>query len=74
MSLDQIASEALRLPMRELAMLAVSLWESLEDPFQLAAGIDDESALALAEKRDREMESDEVTPLSHEELMRRLKR
>lgn len=74
MSLDQIAPEALRLHGRERAMLAASLWESLEDPFQLAAGIDDESALALAEKRDREIESGEVTPLSHEELMRRLKR
>jgi len=37
MSIDQIAAEALRLPPRERALLAESLWESLEDPFKAPA-------------------------------------
>ena len=73
MSIDQIAPEALKLPVRERALLAASLWESIEDPFDLAAGLDDEEAIALAEKRDHEIESGKVVAISHEELMRRLR-
>ena len=35
MGIDQIGSEALKLPARERALLAESLWESLEDPYRL---------------------------------------
>ena len=72
MSLDQIAPAALSLPLRERAMLATSLWEILDDPFA-AADIDESEALALAIERDRQIESGEVVPLSHDELMRRLR-
>jgi hypothetical protein len=54
-------------------LLAASLWESIEDPFDLAAGLDDEEAIALAEERDHEIESGKVAAISHEELMRRLR-
>lgn len=74
MSIEQIAPEALKLPARERALLAASLWESIEDPFELAVGLNDDEAIALAEKRDRELESGVVAPVSHEELMRRLRR
>jgi hypothetical protein len=74
MSIDQIAPEALRLPTRERALLAASLWESVEDPYVLAADRSDEDAITLALARDAELESGMVTPLSHEELMTRLRR
>jgi putative addiction module component (TIGR02574 family) len=74
MSIDQIAAEALRLPPKERAMLAESLWESLVDPFKVPAESDDSEALALAMERDRQLETGEVQALSHEELMSRLRR
>ena len=73
MSIDQIAPEALRLPPRERAVLAASLWESIEDPYDLAADRSDEDAIALAVVRDAELESGMVSPLSHAELMTRLR-
>ena len=74
MSIDQIAAEALRLPPNERAMLAESLWESLTDPFKIPAESDDAEAIALALERDRQLETGAVQPLSHEELMSRLRR
>lgn len=73
MSIDQIAPEALRLPARERALLAASLWESVEDPYALAPERSDEDALALALARDAELESGAVAPISHGELMARLR-
>lgn len=55
-------------------MLAASLWESIEDPFEFAVDLDDEAALKLAEERDQEIESGQVTAISHEQLMQRLRR
>lgn len=74
MSIDQIAAEALRLPPKERAMLAESLWESLADPFKIPAEGDDREAVALALERDRQLETGEVQALSHEEMMSRLRR
>jgi putative addiction module component (TIGR02574 family) len=73
MLIDQIAPEAQKLPTKERAMLAASLWESIEDPFQFSVDLDDETALRLAEERDQEIESGEVTAISHEQLMHRLR-
>ncbi len=72
MSIDQIAAEALKLLPQERALLAESLWESLEDPFDRGAG-DEESAIALALERDRQIEAGEVKTLTHEELMAMLR-
>ena len=74
MSIEQIAAEALRLPPKERAMLAESLWESLADPFKNPASTDDAEAVALATERDRQMEAGEAQPVSHAELMARLRR
>ena len=74
MSIDQIAAEALRLPAKERAMLAESLWESLNDPYKVSSQADDAEALALALERDRQLEAGEVHPVSHEEMMSRLRR
>lgn len=73
MSIDQIAAEALRLPPRERAILAESLWESLVDPFESPTAADEEQVAALAGERDRQMEAGEVQPISHEALMARLR-
>jgi putative addiction module component (TIGR02574 family) len=73
MSIDQIATEALKLPIRERAMLAASLWESIEDTFEFSVDLDDEAALKLAEERDQEIERGQVTAISHEQLMHRLR-
>lgn len=74
MSIDQIAAEALRLPPRERALLAESLWESLSAPYEASAEMNDRDALALVHERDRQIEAGEVSPVSHEEMMARLRR
>jgi putative addiction module component (TIGR02574 family) len=73
MLIDEIAPEALKLPPRERALLAASLWESIGDPNDLAADLDDEEAISLALIRDAEIESGQVKALSHEDLMNRLR-
>jgi len=74
MSIDQIAAEALRLPPQERAVMAESLWESLTDPYKVPAHADDAEALGLAVERDRQLGVGEVQPVSHEEMMARLRR
>ena len=74
MKIEELAPEALRLPTRDRALLAASLWESIEDPYDLAVVRGDEEAVALAEERDAKIESGEVVALSHSELMDRLRR
>ena len=73
MSIDQITAEALQMPPQARAMLAESLWESLADPFEVVAETDDAETAALAVERDRQIEAGEVQPVSHEELMTRLR-
>ena len=74
MSLDQIASEALRLPAKERALLAGSLWKSLEDPSATAAQMNDDTVVALARERDQQMEAGQVQAVLHGEMMARLRR
>jgi len=74
MKIDELAPEALRLPIRDRALLAASLWESIEDPFDLAVERSDEEAISLALSRDSEIESGQVKALSHDELMASLRR
>ena len=73
MTIDSIAQGALKLPLRDRAQLAASLWDSIVDPYELAANRSDEDAIVLALSRDAEMESGKVTPISHTELMKRLR-
>jgi len=74
MSIQDIASEALRLPPEQRAALASSLWESLEDPYKAPGELSDAEAVALTRERDRQIEAGEVQPISHEELMLWLRR
>ena len=73
MNVDQLAREALSLEPSDRARLAEALWESLEDPYFAAYEISDQEALRRAAQRDGEMERGEVVPLSHAELMDRLR-
>lgn len=73
MGIDQIAPEALKLPISERAQLAASLWESIGDPYSLRADGSEEMAVSLAITRDEEIESGRVVPLTHTEVMQRLR-
>jgi len=74
MGIDQIAGEALRLDPHDRATLAETIWESLEDPYEIPCEISDKEAIALALKRDQEMERGDVPSISHQELMSRLRK
>jgi len=74
MSIEQIACDALKLGSRDRAVLAETIWASLEDPYTLPLNFSDEEAVKLAVKRDAELESGAQHPLSHSELMGRLRR
>jgi putative addiction module component (TIGR02574 family) len=74
MNIEQLTFEALRLTPDQRAHLAESLWASLEDPFKAPGDMNDQAALALSVERDRQIEKGEVHPISHEEMMARLRR
>jgi hypothetical protein len=74
MKIEELAPEALRLSTKDRVLLAASLWESIEDPYDLGVSFGDDEAIALAVKRDEEIESGKVEAMSHTELMNRLRR
>jgi hypothetical protein len=74
MNIDQIANEALQLDLKDRAMLAETIWESLEDPYFISADVSDEESIRLAKQRDDEIKSGDVKPISHKELMNRQRR
>ena len=73
MSIEQIASEALRLPAKERALLAGSLWQSLDDPFATGSQSDEADGLSIAIERDEQLDRGEAKTISHEEMMTRLR-
>ncbi|NTV66977.1 MAG: addiction module protein [Chlorobaculum sp.] len=73
MNIDRIASEALKLDPKSRAILAETIWESLEDPYLESSDVTDEESISLAIKRDEDIKNGTVTPLSHKELMDRLR-
>jgi len=74
MIIEQITCEALKLGVAERAVLAETIWESIESSYEFSTDISDEEALILAKHRDAEIENGKVSPLSHVELMHRLAR
>lgn len=74
MKIEELVPEALKLPTRDRVLLAASLWDSIDDPYDLAVSFGDEEAISLAMKRDEEIESGVVKALSHTELMKLLRR
>jgi len=73
MSITHLASEALKLSPHDRAVLAETIWESLEDPFIVKTEISDREAIILAKRRDLEIEQGNVRALSHKELITRLR-
>jgi len=73
MNVESITNEMLQLNSHDRAKLAETIWESLEEPYIFISDISDEEAIDLAKKRDEEIEKGNVTPLSHKELMDRLR-
>lgn len=74
MSIEQLTCEALKLGSRDRAVLAETIWASLEDPYTLPLDLSDKEALQLAKKRDAELENGTQQPLTHSELMEGLRR
>ena len=73
MGIDQLACEVLMLGAQDRAVLAETIWESLDDPFVLSTDLSEEKALALARQRDQELDRGDVVPLSHQTLRERLR-
>ena len=73
MNINKIANDALKLSPRDRATLAETIWESLEDPFVFLTDITDKEAISLSKQRNKEIEQGNVKPLSHKELMERLR-
>jgi len=73
MNVESITNEMLQLNSHDRAKLAEAIWESIEEPYIFISDISDEEAIDLAKKRDEEIEKGNVTPLSHKELMDRLR-
>jgi putative addiction module component (TIGR02574 family) len=74
MKFNKIASSALQLEPKERAELAGALWDSLEDPYLSPEELSDEAAIQLALQRSAEIERGEVKPVSHTEMMQRLRK
>jgi len=72
MNPEQIKAAALGMSSADRAAMAQALWESLEDDAN-AANLAHAGVTKLARKRDEEIENGDVTPISHVELMSRLK-
>lgn len=72
MSIDQLASEALKLSPRDRATLAEALWESLTDPYEVSCN--GEETIKEAIERDRQLASGESKPVSHEAMMSKLRK
>lgn len=73
MNIEQLVTDALKLSSHDRARLAEVIWESLEDPYFLQTNLSEAQALVLSRQRDKDIEKAKVTPLSHVELMDRLR-
>ena len=65
MNLAEIEQEALALPDRDRASLAVKLLDTLPPP---GTSVSDEEV----DQRERELDSGQVTPISHQEFIRQV--
>ena len=74
MSIDQITSEVLKMSPHDRAIIAETIWESLEEPYKFSSDISEKEVLDLAQRRDDEIEQGRVTPLSHKELFDKLRK
>ncbi|MCX7096391.1 MAG: addiction module protein [Methylococcales bacterium] len=73
MNIGQITSVALRLNPHDKALLAQTLWESLEASCLADTELSDHEAITLAKQRVREIDKGLVQPLTHSQLMSNLR-
>jgi putative addiction module component (TIGR02574 family) len=66
MSIQQLTTEVMALPLAERVTLARTLWQSIDAG---AAECDEETALREAVRRDEELSSCAVAGRTHEEVM-----
>ncbi len=66
---QRLLDRLLALPAKERIAVAQALWDSLEVTERYSGTEDDVAFLEELMRRDAEMESGAVTPLTHEELM-----
>ena len=72
-NLAKIEREVMNLAPEEREHLALSAWESLGDGSDAAINETlDPEGIEIAKKRDRELSSGAVQPISHSELLRRI--
>jgi hypothetical protein len=64
MNIDRVANESLRLDPKSRAILAETIWDSLEEPFLVSSDVTDEESISLAMKRDEEIENGLFTAIS----------
>jgi putative addiction module component (TIGR02574 family) len=70
-SIREVTARALALPQRSRALLAEVLLDSLDEP---SGGEVEQAWLELAEARDAEMSSGQVTGLDYDEAMARVRK
>jgi hypothetical protein len=63
----------LKLPACECARFVASLWESIEDPFELPDDYDDDAALRLSDVQNHEIDRGSVQAISYQDLMQRFR-
>ena len=71
MSIQQLTTEAMALPLAERASLAQALWESIDTGLE---DIQEPDAIREAIQRDEELSSGSVEGRTHEEVMRAARR
>lgn len=66
---QSVLDELLKLPLDQRVAIAQALWESIDDSAKEPQIDDEEAFMEELMRRDAEMESGEVMPMTHEELM-----
>jgi heme-degrading monooxygenase HmoA len=67
-----LEAELLRLPPHERERLALVVWDSLEEAAAwLADPATDREGISIASERDAAIESGQISPISHDEFLRR---
>lgn len=66
---QSVLDELLKLPQDQRVAVAQALWESIDDSAKEPRIEDEEEFMEELMRRDAEMESGEVVPMTHEELM-----
>ena len=67
--IQSVLDELLKLPLDQRVAIAQALWASIDDSAKQPQIEDEEAFMEELMRRDAEMESGEVTPMTHEELM-----